>query len=258
MVFYFTGTGNSLYVAKQIEKEPVSIPRVIHEGNLEYFADSIGIVSPVYGHEVPPMVRDFMQKATFHTDYFYMILTYGNRHGGAAELAEKLCDECGIKVSYINVIMMADNWLPSFDMEEQKKIDKKVDENLSVILEDLKARKAMISSVTDADRTAHRQFLDRMSQMPADAWQHLLKVTEKCTGCGICEKVCPTASIQVVDGKAVHIPGNCQTCLACAHACPQKAIRLTIPEKNPNARYRNEHITLQEIIHANSQNHMRR
>lgn len=89
--------------------------------------------------------------------------------------------------------------------------------------------------------------------MPPDAWQHLLRVTDACVGCGICEKVCPASSVRVSDGKAVHIPGSCQTCLACAHACPQKAIRLTVPEANPDARYRNEHITLQEIIGANCQ-----
>lgn len=181
MVFYFTGTGNSLYVAKQIEDNPVSIPQAIHDENLCFSADSIGIVTPVYGHEVPNMVRDFMKKADFHTDYFYMILTYGNRHGGAAELA-KICDECSVEPLYINVTMMVDNWMPSFDMGEQKQIDKKVDENLSVILEDLKARKKMVSLVTDADRAAHQQFLAGMSKMPSDAWQHLLKVTENCIG----------------------------------------------------------------------------
>ena len=69
-----------------------------------------------------------------------------------------------------------------------------------------------------------------MSQLPPDAWQHLLRVTEDCVGCGIC-----------------------QTCLACIHACPHRAIQLTVPEKNPQARYRNEHISLQEIIQANHQ-----
>lgn len=251
MVFYFTGTGNSLYIAKQIEENPLSIPQVMRGEQREFTADSIGIVAPVYGHEVPPMVREFMKKFVFHTGYFYMILTYGNRHGGAAELAKKLCDECGISVSYINVIMMVDNWLPGFDMNEQKKIDKGIDENLAVILADLNARKNMIAEVTDTDRAAHRQFLDNMSRMPADVWQHLLRVTDACIGCGVCEKVCPAASVHVVDGKAVHIPGNCQTCLACAHACPQKAIQLTIPEKNPDARYRNEHISLKEIVEAN-------
>ena len=253
MVFYFTGTGNSLYIAKQIEREPISIPQIMQRECLEFTAERIGIVAPVYGHEVPTMVKEFLRKSVFYTNYFYMILTYGNRHGGAAELAKKLCDECGVSVNYINVILMADNWLPGFDMDEQKKIDKKVEENMDKILSDLANRKNKISEVTDIDRAAHQQFLDRMSQMPADVWQHLLRVTENCVGCGTCEKVCPSSSIHVVDGKAVHIPGNCQTCLACAHACPQKAIQLTIPEANPDARYRNEHISLHEIMESNCQ-----
>ena len=253
MIFYFTGTGNSLYVAKQIEDDPISIPQEMKKEKQEYQAESIGIVAPIYGHELPEMVKDFLKKNTFHTDYFYMILTYGNRHGGAAELAKQVCDECKIKVQYINVIMMVDNWLPSFDMNEQVKLDKHVEEHIKEILCDLKERKNKISKVTEKDRAAHQEFLSRMSHMPEDAWQHLLKITDGCIGCGICEKVCPSASIHVVDGKAVHTPGNCQTCLACAHACPQKVIKLAIPEVNEEARYRNEHISLQEIINANCQ-----
>lgn len=90
MIFYFTGTGNSLYIAKQIEDTPISIPQVMRQEQLDFTADTIGVVAPVYGHEVPPMVKEFLEKGAFHTDYFYMILTYGNRHGGAAELAKKL------------------------------------------------------------------------------------------------------------------------------------------------------------------------
>lgn len=253
MIFYFTGTGNSLYIAKQIEKSPLSIPQVMRKERLEFSSDSIGIAAPVYGHELPQVVKEFMKKAIFHTEYFYMVLTYGNRHGGAAELAKKFCDECGISVNYINVIMMVDNWLPGFDMNEQKKVDKRVEENMAVILADLSAHKNMISEVTETDRATHQQFLERMGQMPADAWQHLLRFTDACVGCGVCEKVCPSASVYISDGKAMHIPGNCQTCLACAHACPQNAIQLTIPEVNPDARYRNEHISLQELMEANCQ-----
>lgn len=253
MVFYFTGTGNSLYVAKQLEEKPISIPQVMRQENMAFAAETIGVVAPVYGHEVPPMVKDFLKKASFQTKYFYMILTYGNRHGGAAELAHQLCQECGIQAAYINIVLMVDNWLPSFDMEEQKLLDKQVESQLSGILADVKSRRHWISPVTEQDRSAHQEFLGRMSQMPPDAWQHLLCVTESCIGCGICEKVCPSGSIHVVNGKAAHAPGCCQACLACIHACPHKAIWLTIPEKNPQARYRNEHISLQEIIQANSQ-----
>ena len=254
MVFYFTGTGNSLYIAKQLDDEPISIPQVMHQKDLEFTSDKIGIVAPIYGHEVPVMVKDFLNKIRFHTEYFYMILTYGNRHGGAAELAKQLCDSCGIAVQYINVIRMVDNWLPGFDMEEQCRLDKNVDGQLTVILRDIKEEKCMISEVTEEDREAHRQFLSFASQGPADLWQHLIQIHDNCIGCGICEKVCPTASIHVTDRKAEYVPGKCQTCLACVHACPQKAIGLTIPEKNSQARYRNEHISLQEIIKANAVN----
>ena len=253
MVFYFTGTGNSLYIAKQFEECPVSIPQAMKQETLDYTAERIGIVAPIYGHEMPQMVKDFLKKAEFHTDYFYIVLTYGNRHGGAAELAKQVCDACGVKVNYINVIQMVDNWLPSFDMNEQKAIDKHIPQQLAPILADLKAKKNAISPVTDTDRAAHQQFLAGISRMPADAWQHLLKISDACVGCGICEKVCPSGSIRVENGRAVHHAGNCQTCLACVHACPRKAIGLVMPEKNPNARYRNEHISLQEIIAANEQ-----
>ena len=57
MIFYFTGTGNSLYVAKELDEEIISIPQVIKQERLEFAADSIGIVCPVYGHEMPGMVK---------------------------------------------------------------------------------------------------------------------------------------------------------------------------------------------------------
>lgn len=59
--------------------------------------------------------------------------------------------------------------------------------------------------------------------------------------------------MQLREGKAVYAPNDCQTCLAYVHACPQKAIGLAVPGKNPDARYWNRHIPLQEIIAANHQ-----
>ena len=115
MVFYFTGTGNSLYVAKQLDAEKISIPQVLHNSNLVFESLSIGVVCPIYGHEMPNMVKDFLKKATFRTEYFYLILTYGNIHGGAAELAEQALAVCGKRADYINTIKMVDNFLPAFE-----------------------------------------------------------------------------------------------------------------------------------------------
>lgn len=254
MIFYFTATGNSLSIAKSIEKNPISIPQVINNGNQVYEDKKIGIVAPIYGHEMPDMVKNFIKSSKFKTDYFYIILTYGNRHGGAVELANNFCKDCGVNVDYLNIIKMVDNWLPSFDMTEQIKIDKHIDEHLNTIINDIQSCKKEIQTVTDTDRQAHLEYLENVSKFPEGLFKNLYKVTDDCTQCGICTQVCPAGCISISDNKVVYNMENCQTCMACIHNCPKKAIQLNMPEKNPNARYRNENITLQEIIKSNIQN----
>lgn len=253
MIFYFTATGNSLYVSKQLDEERRSIAQAIHDENKHYSYEKIGIVCPIFGHEVPPLVKEFMECSVFETDYFYMILTYGNRHANAAELAEKLCKKLNIAVDYINVILMVDNFLPGFDMEEQKKVDKHVEEQIELIKEDLEERKEWIMPASESDRAAHEEFLSRMKKMPQNDVLHAYHITEDCIGCGICEKICPKGCFKVEDQKSNQDPKACIMCMACIHACPTKAIQMNMPEKNKNARYRNENISICEIIDANIQ-----
>ena len=78
-----------------------------------------------------------------------------------------------------------------------------------------------------------------------------ITVKGNCVGCGICGKVCPIGNFYVEDGQAKRRQETCEFCLACVHNCPQKAIGLSMADKNPEARYRNEHISLQEIMAAN-------
>ena len=110
MIFYFTATGNSLYGARQLDDEVRSIPRELARARsgeqLSYEAPVIGIVSPVFYHELPAPVRDFIRNASFACDYFFIVGTYGCRHGGFAELTRRFLEECGKRADYINTIIM--------------------------------------------------------------------------------------------------------------------------------------------------------
>lgn len=253
MVFYFTATGNSLYVAKRLEEQPVSIAQAIHDTEKKYTADKIGIVCPIFGHEVPMLVREFIEQSTFDTPYFYMILTYGNRHGGAVELAGNMLETEGIHPSYINVLWMVDNFLPTFDMNEQKMIDKKVEEHIAEIKNDLEVCRKYIAPVTDQDRVGHQEFLTKTKAVLEQAAPNLYRITDKCIGCEICARVCPKKCFTVQNQKSTWNSDGCIMCMACVHACPMMAIQLNVPEKNPEARYRNENISLCEIVNANNQ-----
>lgn len=255
MVFYFTGTGNSLYVAKELDRDCISIPQAVHDINAVYEDTRIGIVCPVYGHEMPAMVKEFLKKSVFHTEYFYLVLTYGNIHGGAAELAEDFLKSIGRKAEYINTIMMVDNFLPSFDMNEQVAglPQKKVEEHLAAIREDIDGQKCWKQPVTDEDRNWHRVYLERTKNASINSGKSMYEVTDACIGCGICMNVCPAGCIRLESQRAVHGTENCQMCMACIHHCPENAVRLNVPEKNPDARYHNPHIRLTELVNANRQ-----
>ena len=251
MIFYFSATGNSLYAAKRFSDTPVSIPQIMRGTERQFSDDAIGIVCPVYAGEPPKMVKRFLREASFQADYFYFVLTYGFDQTDAPEFTAKLAAEAGVHVDYIASIQMVDNYLPVFDMDEQMSMNKHVEEQLSAAVRAVSRRERGIPEATEEGRKLHAQVSAMNRERPAFNDGSQITVQDSCIGCGVCQSVCPVGNFYLEGGKAKRKQSTCEFCLACAHNCPQKAIGLSIADKNPNARYRNPHISLQEIIDAN-------
>lgn len=268
IIFFFTGTGNCLYIARQLadeNTEVLSIPQMMKQKRFEFEADEIGIVYPIYGHMPPYMVRDFIKKAKLKADYKFAVLTYGARHCNAVEIWDGITRKAGCTFDYIATLMMVDNWLPNFDMNEQVKMDKHIPENLAKITADISAQKHWHEPVTEEERQQHAGFMALTKLDPEVGFlmksEKYFTVTDACIGCGACTYVCPRGNYSR-GNNGIQIEGDCEFCFACIQNCPQKAIQFakitdgTWPdgtEMNPNARYRNEHISLMDIKTANSQ-----
>ena len=154
-------------------------------------------------------------------------------------------------------MIMVDNWLPNFDMNEQMKIDKHIPENLERITADLSVQRRWHEPFTDEERRQHEGFLQATGINPEVGFlmqsQNAFIVTDACIGCGICAEVCPRGNYKLTS-QGVKMEGDCEFCFACIQNCPQKAIQFKqMREVNPNARYRNEHVSLWSIKEANRQ-----
>ena len=266
LIFYFSATGNSLYVARQIggkDATLLSISQEIHNENPVYEAEEIGFVNPVYCFIPPTIVQEFIARSTFKADYLFAVATFGAHSTIYPEFFDNLARERGMKMNYISCIQMVDTYLPYFDIERELADPKiqRIPEAVAAVVAAINSRENYILPVTQRDRMLCDGYYrgsgrDRKYPMKTRS-EKIVFSTDACIGCGICTTLCPHGSWKVVDGKSV-AQGECENCLSCVHNCPQKAISIipTPPEPeepNRNARYRNSHVTLADLIKSNSQ-----
>lgn len=251
LVFYFTATGNSLFVARAFSDNPISIPQALKDGSLDFEADEIGIVFPDFAAAAPLIVREFVERAKLNAPYIFSVITFGNFAANVADWWDEFCKSKGVTNHYVNTLLMVDNYLPVFDMNEQVKIDKHIPENLATMVEEVNSQRHFISHFDADDRM--KNWLKRLQDdhFPMEAERLLQLNAELCVACDTCAQVCPHGNFRM--GDVAEFSGPCEYCLACVHACPQKALTLARGERNPQARFRNENVSLGDIKRANNQ-----
>lgn len=251
ITFYFTATGNSLYVAKRIGGELFSIPQMLKAGKSEFEDEVIGFVFPCYGFGVPRMVIDFIQKSKFKANYFFAIMTYGNMAASGLKHIEEVGSKANIEFNYTNEILMVDNYLPLFRIEDQleKESSKRIEEKLEQIVGDITSRQNVRTRKGIVSATFSKVIYRIFTENKFDVGDKEFIVHENCNSCKVCEQVCPKNNIKVKSKpEFLH---KCDRCYACIHHCPQTAIHLK--SERSNARFINGNIKLKEIIDANNQ-----
>ena len=145
-IFYFTGTGNSLYVAKRLGGELYSIPQILKGKNRIYEDEKIGIIFPTYGRSIPTIVKEFIEEITLKSPYVFAIMTCGNNCGDATKYFASFAKKHNINVHYSNSITMVGNHIPLVDIEKEKSLDKNIEENINQLIKDVSNNRNYINS----------------------------------------------------------------------------------------------------------------
>ncbi|MGD0080487.1 MAG: EFR1 family ferrodoxin [Methanoregula sp.] len=256
IMYYFSGTGNSLAAAKKIgsilgDTELVPIASLQNsEGPVVPAADRVGIVCPVYFSGLPVMVASFAGSLDLsRSQYTFSVVTLGGS-GGSSALRQLDCIlkkrlNRGLDAGFM--VKMPGNYILLYDSPAGKKR-----ETLLAIAD---------AQIADVAETVSRC---EIRKLPSSVLAHLLhtliyprfathvhdddrkfSVNDNCTSCGTCAAICPAENIELVDGRPVW-KHHCELCCGCIHLCPAEAIQAGSRTRT-RQRYRNPSVSIKEL-----------
>lgn len=233
VIYYFSATGNSLVVARDIARElgdcdVVPMTKATRDGG-EVAYDRIGIVFPVYMFGLPLIVAEFVKMLQSKKNvYIFAVATYGGIPGRPITMIRKILVRCGLKLAAGFGVLMPGNYTPLYEAVAEDKQKAMFDKEAMKTREIATLVKKGCSGIFEEEKIVigsllhyalYRGGSSMIRTSAKDFW-----VTDKCIHCGTCEKVCPVENIKMMDGKPVW-SNHCEHCMACLQWCPVAAIQ---------------------------------
>ncbi len=239
MIFYFSGTGNTKWVAQQLaeatREELIYIPDELRKGDFSYTlkeGERLGFCFPTHGWQPPRIMRDFIRKSTFKTSaehYVFAVTTCGDDMGYAMRILNKELKQKGMVTDAAFAVKMPESnvcfsflHLDKPERERQKIEQAKV--TVAHIADVVKSREKGIEELIKGPIPFTYTYI-----IGAYYNKHLITDgkfwvdKDACISCGLCAKLCPVDDIEELPPRWKH-DGSCTNCLACYHHCPQQAI----------------------------------
>ena len=249
MIFCFTGTGNSLKVAKDIAAAlpncSIRHMRGENSGIDISKCKRVGFVFPVYFLGLPLQVKEFIAQMNIprtYDGYFFCIGTYANARGNATRQVNALLRQHNKEARYAAYIKMGDNAIAFYGSRPNlDRLASSYKRDMAKVLPSVASlRVKRPGGELGLAKAYYSAQIPKMRGRDAG-----FRVSPNCTQCGMCAKLCPANNIGMKDGTPV-FRHQCEQCMACIQLCPQRAI--DYKEKTARRqRYKHPDISLQEL-----------
>ena len=214
MIFYFTGTGNSLYAAQKLADEGEEIISIIDALRRKAFhyvlkeKEKLGFVFPVYFYTVSDPVLEFVRNLKVeNAGFVYAVIPCGASIGPAGGFLKQELKQRGLELQRVDALVVPDGALIFYDIDSPEKMQAKLEVAGNRITGSAALGKAGLAAYHACMST--RKF-------HAEA---------TCIACGKCAANCPSSAISMVDGRPVWTKSKCLKCCACINRCPVSAIQ---------------------------------
>lgn len=247
IIFYFSGTGNSLKASKDIGAALENCEIVLMNKPFK-FTDSyerIGFVFPTYAMGLPNIVKQFIEGTDFSRNqkaYYFCVATCGGRSGNSLSSVNNLLKSKGMELSYGNEVAMFANYVALYAMAndaQQKAI--KSNERTNIIAGEIAQKEVKQKFPSNMVLNLVHKAVGGSLRGKAQKFN----VSESCIGCKKCEAVCPVVNITMKDGKP-SFANKCEQCMACIQWCPKQAINYKNKTQN-RGRYHHPEIRFEDM-----------
>ena len=249
-IYYFSGTGNTLWSAKKLseliggETELINIGMAIQKDDKVLEADAIILLFPSYAYGAPIIVNRFVRQAVFKTGYIAVFVTYGSAQGGALAEIGRILKRKKTGPVFFGRIPSVENYIPIFGVQKKQTIERRL---LLQKKSTDEAAHSVINRRTNRINTFRpiSAFISFLFSLGIKIFRKWYRVSDECNGCGVCEKTCPVSAI-IIQNKRPVFGDKCQHCNGCLNWCPRQAIQFgRIKAETP--RYHHPEINITEI-----------
>lgn len=231
-IYYFSGTGNSFVVAREIAAK-LGDTKLVHMAHPDAAHPSpgtprIGLVFPVYIFGLPLIVTRLIEKLKVPADaYVFAVAAHGGMPCSTLTQAAELFSKRGLTLAAGFAVTMVDNYTPlggATAPEKQKIRFEKAARRIDEICAAIEKREKSMYQGWPLVNWLFSGIMYRRSAPKIPGMDKQFTADSNCNGCGVCEQVCPVNNIKMNE----HRPAwqhHCEQCFACLHWCPTQAIQ---------------------------------